>query len=592
MSQPDWSAQKMDPGHDVLMVWNQRIGGIMHTFRFALRRTLPHFDSRTWEPRGVFEQSIDRVGLKGTYLGNMVAISPLRQSVGAKVQPKIVFPTCTVTLARTGDSQIEDLLAGIKESKNFTDPEVWIGIFVTNRGNGMSVSIDPETDLAFLGIPEPGGAKVYWDRIEITMSDAMKKYDVELLADTYSVSETPDMDEEADGDSIPLAIGCFAPQFPPATGYCVYTELTCLDTDDLVFGVCHPGANGVVFGNIGAGGDQIVYRFDEGGNYVETCDCENPPGGWGGTASQTGIVHLIARGGGSALPWASGARYYLRLYDFEGIQSSWSQPIENPAHIWYTLLTQFAGVPAGQIDDSWTDVRDHFNENPNVCPDVRRILRGSCRLTEALEELCGEFGMMTFTQAGKFRLVKGKIWPGHPVARRLYHWDVRKDSLKVGIDPSWEHINGIRYYYSYDQGFYPSREEAKSLKASGTGAIYPTRLKHSLNGDDYFFRSTHPAGANDTLQIGFLWTWKTLQAYELANLTYQAMALEDVDNPRGVEASVIKRLTDPAFGPGDVLQFSHPSFGDDSHVAQVYEKNTDLASTITEIKAYAVSTDE
>lgn len=582
MAQPNWDEIAVD--YDVLIAWRQLAKDAAYNFRFALNRTVDHPGDDIYQPDS---NPHTAVSLQGTYDGNLVKISPIRYSVGPKIRSKIIFPTVTITLARDNSEAISDLLTALEDSNNFGDYDVHIPIFVTRKG----VAVNPDTDVAYVGIPNPTSVKIHWDRIEITMSDAMEKFDV-ALHENFNTTLWPDMDPSWENKPVPIMYGRFGLS---ATGSPItarlFFDLPCVDTNLKWFQICSPGTNGIKFNESGSYSPSI-FCFGADGNLKATYDSaiQNDNCGSGSDTSHDGIFRI-----NSIFTWEEGDKFYLHsaLVDLFGNLDSGGLPLENPADIWYGLLTEYAGVSNGSIDSDWTDVRDYFNDLPNPYK-ARRFLREHSTLISALEELCGDFGMMTFIKSGKFALKLNRIHDEHPVRRTLNPHDFLKGKFKYVCDEGRERANGARLYFRWDQGFNPTKEELEQIGDElGVPAYSGYSPPHESKGNHFFGKTISPMDENDYEEYSSKWIWKAEDAISIAGKIKNAITADNEPSLSGVNATVIKRLLDPARSLGDVYLFRHLAINqlDKTVAAQVYEQNDDLMKGTTSIKANAAITE-
>lgn len=592
MSQPDWS--ELSTEYDVLVCWHQIAGGTPYDFRFAFRRTVHYPWSTGYFGGGL----VSLVDLRGTFHGNIGRITPLRQSVGPSIRPRIIFPTVTLTFVRDGSPVMSDLMTALVDSNHFSDYELQIPIFLCARGR----AVEESTDTLFVGVPEPQSVKVYPDRIEFTLSDSMKKYgERELLTDAFSVDDFPDMDIAWENKPVPVLWGNWVTSTDRVDGDdFVFFDLPVVDTGAgvaLEFQLCQPMPWGIkMFGPDDNGpGDPwgwytssrvAIYHFRAGGTLAGTYGASTDA-----YSEQTG--HFRPHGGGiygdPVQAWQEGDRFFLRMHSaiLWGNKDGSDQAIENPAEIWYQLLTRFAGVPTTAIDSSWTAVRDHF-DSVAATDRARRYMNRIIKLTDALEELCGEFGMITYVKGGQFALKLNPVHLHRPVDVNLYPWDLVQGTVHLVADPARQRATGVRIFYNHTQGFHPSLEELGEI---GSPTLLNERARYE--NESYFFQAIYPSDAEDFAEYRFNWLWTPTDAgVYLAR--YQELLDGGGDPPlAGVEATVVKRLLDPRFGPGDVIRIHHRTLLDSDETSfQIYEMNIRLDEGLSNIKGYAVDPDD
>ena len=575
MSGPDWEKQFSDD-YNVLVAWEhleQGNASLTSYFRFAKygRNIL---NSHVVTNGAVSPDYSHGIDLKGYYHGCINSISPLRQSVGTELQPRIIFPTITLALVRDDSDEIREFLTVVERTKHLSDYSGYARVYVVKCGT----DIDPVNDLYYEGVVDRHSVNIFPDRIEVSLSDQFAYLDdVELPAKTYSSSDFPELDDDAEGLSIPILFG--ATEGDPLSGGIngrMWLPITCTRVKDTAAGnpaywfkLCDPMSQGIQF----ASGQTKIYVLNPDGSFKTTYEAAPL------SVLEGRLQGVSASHDGS--DWTRGERFYIRGHSTLGGNLDDSGTlIENPATIWYLLLTHYAGVPESMIDSGWMDVRDYLDEGL-LCPiKARCFLWKPRKLTTILEDLCSNFGLLTFVHKGKFRLNLGPIYREQNTDTQLVPNDILHGGFQVRsfFGPKRQSI--VRVYYGWQEEDIPKFEQADPP------VTLPDQPFRRLQNEVYAMRtSAGPTGADAVESLGMNWIGETATAEMVARL-FSGFVNSDATQ---VDATVIKRMMQGALG--QVTEIAHPSL-DRTLCAQVLERNTDLWQGLTSIKAVDIARDD
>lgn len=573
--------------YDIFLCWRMEVDSTDYLFKYALNRTVDHPGSGTYQAfGGISDRNME---LRGTWLGALTSISPIRKTIGDDIAAKVIWSSTVVVISNIDQDDFDNLVLCIKESNMLTDPQIYPAILMSARGE----TIDPDTDVLFRGYVEPGGVKIYPDRVEMTIVDIFKKYDVDMFGETLSIADFPDMDPNFD-DWMPAVIfGEFSEIRSDLFGLC-FVECALIQAtanDTAYMRAFTPGPGGTTtYSN-----SRFIRIAPTGaidGPHTPTMLAVDPgPTEWTGIF-QVQITH----------EWKEGDRYYLYLENMGGDRDVDFNDVLNPAALWHHVLTVYAGVPTGLIDDNYLDIIDYWTANYPGQNNSRRIYKEPTKMSDFLEELHQSFGLATIQKNGKISLVLSKIWP-RTATETFYTAEIEKGSLHVGISDVWESADRLRLFTGCNFGFYPDEAEMSliydNIIAIAPADPYPRPFKmpFEFGGNEFFTGgpvASEDLGHNIKRMSGIM-VWDPADQIILEVLYRYALSISEQItitgfNNIGIEAGIVKRLLGDALGIGDVVAIKLPeAMGGETLNCFIYEESTDLEKGITKIKAYQVT---
>ena len=586
--------------YDVFTCFKASAWRTTYVFRFALGRSfhlsaISNVDSSaiTFTP----PSGSSTVGLTGLYQGNITSISPIRNSVGAKLEAKLVYPTVTIDIARDDSEMYLSLLEAIEDTHGFGDFDVCIPLFFNRRNvsDGKSETVTTLNELLYAGIVDPKSIIVDQDSVTIQMSDVLKKYGEKDLCDTYSTDDFASMDPAYQGEAIPVIYGRHGFSAPSPVGgagmggnYSIM-KMFPTNTGTDTYKLCTPNTQGGIEFNEDLGHSPEFYQFRT-STLVQNWGVNLRNDISGGDTTFDGIFDINA-----VVTWEDGDEWITVtvLPDFHGNRDSGGTVLTNPAEIWYDLLTEYAGVPTDYISSDWTTVKDLFDIGGYYAIEPRRMFTEQINIIDAIQELCSSCGMIPRIKGGKFSLGLSRLWRQSivyfPAEITLYPVDIERGSFKFSVDLEYERASSATLYMNHDNGYSPDPDQLKAIATDLGVPIWKQYDPKFEYGSDKYFGKIAWGAEGNTIEHGLKWL------YTADDWTTQKSLYADFHDPESepylynVEFKVIKRLLDPDYCIGSNITINHPDIplDDKSLNVKIYEKNDDYGKGTSHVKAYA-----
>jgi len=526
MSMPDFKKAKINFDILVLFSFTDGIVGV-NPFRFSCHRTVDQPKEATWR----FSND-----LRGAFYGLVKNITSLREGLGIELKPKTIYPTVTLTIIDDGCPYVDAFKEKLKEQDYGSKSDVPVGLFLVEKG----AAPDADTDLKFVGHIEPGSVKYGQDRIEISLTDRKKRYDIAVPQEIFS-SDSKIIDPAWRGKPKPMLFGDWSDLVDE-----YQIEAVCVDTesanDNLRFQLSNvPGGMSV------AGFGSYVRRIRRGypNLTVSITNTDPSQGRFEASGTNDGYYGPNYAAVYGENPWEEGDKWYV--YRPKGLENA-GILIENPAAIWYQILEKVAGAPSAKIDlPSYATAHQHMNE---LGLKGRKWICETVKVSRLLDELCFEFGLLWHVKGDKFYLALVSLEKTLQSNQTWFGCNILKDNFEIKIDPAFWIKKGILLQYRYNPRFDT-------------------------------FNNAQAAGGSPHVYMKANWIWDQDSAATRAGF----FNLSSTRPPKLLCASAIKVGLEKNLTEKIAVERGDES-GDEY---QIYNINQDLVNGITDIEAYSLS---
>jgi len=429
MTKPNFKNPVID--YNILVIFSFSTGVVGgQPFRFSLHRSLDQPGLATWRFPG---------DMRGPYYGMVKSISPLRAGFGLEFEPKTSYSNLTVTIADDNCEYIEQFKEALKEQDFGKSNNLNVGIFLVEKGTVP----DPVTDLMLEGLVDAHNIKYRQEQVEISITDKIKKYDIEIPQQIFS-SDSLVIDPAWRGKPKPILFGDWSDQ---VDSYQI--QSVCIDNrnsmQNLQFQLSYVPAGlsissfGSYVRRVRAGSPNLTVSIT---NTVSTQGTFEASG-----TNETYYAANYASTYGSNV-WEEGDKWYA--YRPKGLVAS-NILIENPATIWHRMLEKLAGVSYGDIDSAaYLEVHQRLEQ---MKLKGRRWITAEQKLSTYLDELCFEFGLLWHVKANKFVLTMASFEKNLQANQTWYRCNILKDRFEIKMDPASWIVNGILLQYRYNPRF-------------------------------------------------------------------------------------------------------------------------------------------